>query len=171
MLKILHDTYGDFCFALVPKYIPWRNAKDAKQIWKYHLKADLKKTPFTVEERNKIKELREKGMRWTEMESHFEGRDQIRLRNEYRKIMRHEKIGQFIYQTNHKESQEEKEDKEDKEKENMQNIESKCSALDSQNFENTSTEKEIMTLSIFDEIENILFSNFDDNFFFSMKYF
>jgi hypothetical protein len=30
-------------------------------------------------------------MGWSEIEDHFENRDQIRLRNEYRKIKRHEK--------------------------------------------------------------------------------
>jgi hypothetical protein len=97
-LKELYDVYGEFCFALVEKFIPLRETKDARQVWKYHLKSDVKKTTFSVEEQMKIKNLREKGIGWSEMEKYFNGRDQIRLRNEYRKIKRQERSRQVVHQ-------------------------------------------------------------------------
>jgi hypothetical protein len=60
MLKDLHDRYGEFCFALASKFIHFRETKDARQVWKYHLKSDERRTIFTAEEQRKIKRLCEK---------------------------------------------------------------------------------------------------------------
>jgi hypothetical protein len=114
-LKELHDRHSEFCFALVSKFIPWRGTKDARQVWKYHLKSDVKRTIFTVEEQDKTKNLRGEGIGWSDMKKNFDERDQIRLRNEYRKIKRHEKPGRGAHQSEMKEYQEEKKRKEKKE--------------------------------------------------------
>jgi hypothetical protein len=126
-LKELYDRYGEFCFVHVPKFIPWRETKDARQVWKYHLKPDVKRTIFTVKEQEKIKNLREEGIGWSEMEKHLNGRDQIRLRNEYRKIKKQEKLERSAHQAKIKEYQEEKkeEKEEEKEEKKMQTIETK----------------------------------------------
>jgi hypothetical protein len=107
-LKKLYDVYGEFYFAHVSKFIPWRKTKDARQVWKYHFKSDVKKTAFSVEEQMKIKNLREKWIRWSEMEKQFNVRDQIRLRNEYRKIKRQERSKQVFDQAKMKKYQEKK---------------------------------------------------------------
>jgi hypothetical protein len=96
ILKELHKNHGERCFDLVPLYILGRSTKDAKQIWKYHHNDKFRKDPFTHEEQEKIKYLREtEKMGWIEMEKYLPGRDQIRLRNEYRKIKRHEELLQL----------------------------------------------------------------------------
>jgi hypothetical protein len=46
----------------------------------------------------------------------------------------------------------------------MQTIEAKHSTLDFQNFGKTLEENEIMSFPFFEVSENILFSNFDDDF-------
>jgi hypothetical protein len=115
-LKKLYDVYGEFCFALVPKFIPWRETKDARQVWKYHLKSDVKKTAFTIEEQKKIKNLRKKGIGWSEMEKHFNERDQIRLRNEYKKIKRQERSKQIVHQAKMNEYQEQYQEEKEEEK-------------------------------------------------------
>jgi hypothetical protein len=53
---------------------------------------------------------REKWMRWSEMKKHLNVRDQIRLRNEYRKKKRQERSRQVIHQAKIKECQEENEE-------------------------------------------------------------
>jgi hypothetical protein len=39
-----------YCFSIVSKFIPSRKAKDARQVWKYHQRLDVKKAGFSVEE-------------------------------------------------------------------------------------------------------------------------
>jgi hypothetical protein len=155
ILNKLYEKYGMSCFDLVPKTIPGREAKDARQVWKYHLKTDVIKTAFTDEERQKIKELRESGMRWSEMERHFNGRDQIRLRNEHRKIKRHERSSQVIHHP--------KEKKEEKEKEEAaKTFKEKYFENGSQNIRETIEENEITSSPVFEESEIVLFSSFED---------
>jgi hypothetical protein len=91
-LKLLYEEHGEGCFKKVPKFIEARTPRGARQIWRYHLNQEVIKTPFTDEERKKIMDLKEiKKIGWSQMEKYFEGRDQIRLKNEYRKIKRNEK--------------------------------------------------------------------------------
>jgi hypothetical protein len=62
------------------------------------MKEQLLKTPLTDEEKQQLKNLHEeKEMVWSEIESYFPNRDQIQLRNEYRKMKRHEKNHNALY--------------------------------------------------------------------------
>jgi hypothetical protein len=90
-LRLLYAKHGEKCWELVPEYIQGRAGKDARQIWRYHLDPKLVKTPFTEAEKLELKRLREEyKIGWSAMEKHFPGRDQIRLKNEYSKIKRHQ---------------------------------------------------------------------------------
>jgi hypothetical protein len=97
-LKELHEKYGEECWNHVSTCIEGRRPKYARQIWRYHMKDNLIKTPLSDEEKQQLKYLyEEKKIGWSEMESHFPNRDQIRLRNEYRKMKRHEKKHGTLY--------------------------------------------------------------------------
>jgi hypothetical protein len=67
-LKEFHKNHDERCFDLVPLYILVKSTKDAKQIWKYHHNNKFRKDPFTHEEQEKIKYLRETekwvGLKW-----------------------------------------------------------------------------------------------------------
>jgi hypothetical protein len=98
MLKELHEKYGEKCWNHVSNHIEGRQPKDARQVWRYHMKEQLQKTPLTNEEKQLLKDLHEeKKMGWSEMESYFSNRDQIRLRNEYMKMKRHERKHNSLY--------------------------------------------------------------------------
>jgi hypothetical protein len=46
-----------YCF----KIYSFEKAKDARQVWKYHQRLDMKKAGFSVEEQIEIENHREKG--------------------------------------------------------------------------------------------------------------
>jgi hypothetical protein len=59
ILKELYKNHVERCFELVPQYISGRSTKDARQIWEYHNNDKFRKDPFTNEEKEKIRYLRE----------------------------------------------------------------------------------------------------------------
>jgi hypothetical protein len=96
ILCALHEELGEGCWDVVSARIRGRDGKDARQVWRYHLDPKIEKKAFTLEEQKKIKQLREENnMGWSEMGQHFPGRDQIRLKNEYSKLKRHEQSQAF----------------------------------------------------------------------------
>jgi hypothetical protein len=59
----------------IPNFIQGREPKDTRQIWRCHLEPEVIKTPFTDEEYQKIKHLREiENIEWSEIEKYFKGR-------------------------------------------------------------------------------------------------
>ena len=83
-LKQLVKENGLYCWERVAREMKTRTPRQCKERYVYYLDPSINKSPYTLEEDLKLlKEVEEKGKRWSSMTINFSGRTQYSLKNRW----------------------------------------------------------------------------------------
>ena len=91
-LRKLVETYGDKDWPSVAEHMPNRNVRQCRDRWVNYLSGRNTNRPWTTEEDDLLLELRGKyGSSWVTIAKHFEGRNDIAIKNRYNVLIRRSK--------------------------------------------------------------------------------
>jgi len=92
LLIALVRKYGEQDWATISSNLKNRNPRQCRERWKYYLSADMKPVLWTpMDDKLLIEKVGVFGKKWSVIIKFFDGKNEISLKNRYRKLLKEKK--------------------------------------------------------------------------------